>query len=131
MTTRQLPYTAGQMERVTRATGPLPHELPAVVGFQQFARFVSLDPDENRQRFYTLTWQPLLWGGGALVRTWGRVGTRGPQQDRRLPRPRQRSAAGRAADSPAPSPPLPAHRLGLTRPPPARAWHRTTLKQLP
>lgn len=77
MTTRQLPYTAGQMERVTRATGPLPHELPAVVGFQQFARFVSLDPDENRQRFYTLTWQPLLWGGGALVRTWGRVGTRG------------------------------------------------------
>jgi predicted DNA-binding WGR domain protein len=48
-----------------------------VVGFQQFARFERLDPAENVQRFYSLTWQPLLWGGGSLVRTWGRVGTQG------------------------------------------------------
>lgn len=28
----------------------------------------------------TLGWQPLLWGGGALVRTWGRIGTQGQQR---------------------------------------------------
>ncbi|HLZ21988.1 MAG TPA: WGR domain-containing protein [Ktedonobacterales bacterium] len=51
--------------------------LPAVVRFQQYARFERRDPTENVQRFYTLTWQPLLWSGGSLVRTWGRVGTHG------------------------------------------------------
>ena len=40
-------------------------------------RFVSLDPAKNRARFYTITWQPALWGGGALVRRWGRLGGRG------------------------------------------------------
>jgi predicted DNA-binding WGR domain protein len=54
-----------------------PPEPPAVAGFQQFAYFTSIDLEANRQRFYTLTWRPLLWGGGSLVRTWGRVGTYG------------------------------------------------------
>ena len=40
-------------------------------------RFVSLDPAKNRARFYTITWQPALWGGGALVRRWGRLGGQG------------------------------------------------------
>ena len=35
------------------------------------------DPARNRYRFYTLTWQPMLFGGGALLRSWGRIGTRG------------------------------------------------------
>ena len=37
----------------------------------------SLDPAKNRARFYTVTWQPTLWGGGALVRRWGRLGRQG------------------------------------------------------
>ena len=40
-------------------------------------RFVSLDPAKNRARFYTITWQPALWGGGAIVRRWGRLGGQG------------------------------------------------------
>lgn len=51
--------------------------LPAVVAFQQYAHFQSIDLEANRQRFYRLTWRPILWGGGSLVRTWGRVGTHG------------------------------------------------------
>ena len=55
--------------------------------FQADARFISVDPAKNRFRFYALTWQPGLWGGGALIRTWGRIGTNGrsietPYQDR-------------------------------------------------
>jgi predicted DNA-binding WGR domain protein len=48
-----------------------------VASFQAYARFVSVDPARNRYRFYSLTWQPSLWGGGALIRTWGRIGTKG------------------------------------------------------
>jgi hypothetical protein len=43
-------------------------ELPAVVTFQQFARFERVDHAQNCARFYALSWQPLLWSGGALVR---------------------------------------------------------------
>ena len=45
--------------------------------FQAYARLVSVDPAKNRFRFYTMTWQPMLWGGGVLVRNWGRIGTKG------------------------------------------------------
>ena len=45
--------------------------------FQCRVRFVSLDPAKNRARFYTITWQPALWGGGALLRRWGRLGGSG------------------------------------------------------
>ena len=55
-------------------------DLPAVVGFQHYARFARVEPSENCQRFYALSWQPLLWGGGALVRSWGRLGTQGQQR---------------------------------------------------
>jgi predicted DNA-binding WGR domain protein len=55
-------------------------ELPAVVGFRHYARFERVNAEENCQRFYALSWQPLLWGGGALVRTWGRIGTQGQQR---------------------------------------------------
>jgi len=33
-----------------------------------------VDPTRDRDRSYTLTWQPALLGGGALVRCWGRTG---------------------------------------------------------
>ncbi len=41
--------------------------------FTCYVRFVSIDPERDRARFYALTWQPTLWGGGALVRHWGRL----------------------------------------------------------
>jgi predicted DNA-binding WGR domain protein len=65
------------MSAATRV--PRTRELPAVVGFRQYARFERIDRAENCERFYALSWQPLLWGGGALVRTWGRLGTQGQQ----------------------------------------------------
>ena len=40
-------------------------------------RFVSLEPTKNRARFYTLTWQPALWGGGAIAHCWGRLDGQG------------------------------------------------------
>jgi predicted DNA-binding WGR domain protein len=45
--------------------------------FKAYARFVSVDSTTNRFRFYSLTWQPSLWGGGVLTRSWGRIGGRG------------------------------------------------------
>jgi predicted DNA-binding WGR domain protein len=79
-------------------------ELPAVVGFQQYARFESIDPSTNRERFYPLAVQTNLFGDISLVRTWGRIGTNGhslagvfpdrqsaqPVVERLIRRPRQR-----------------------------------------
>ena len=48
-----------------------------LAGFQVYVRFENVDPAENRHRFYDLTWQPTLFGDGALVRTWGRQGQPG------------------------------------------------------
>ena len=48
-----------------------------IVHFNVYAHLVSIDPDRNRYRFYTLAWQPSLFGGGAIVRHWGRIGTKG------------------------------------------------------
>ncbi len=53
---------------------PDPPALAALARFRGRVRFGSVDPARNRARFYTLTWQPALWGGGAIVRTWGRLG---------------------------------------------------------
>ena len=48
-----------------------------LAGFRAYVRFEHVDPAENRHRFYDLTWQPTLFGDGALVRTWGRQGQPG------------------------------------------------------
>ena len=45
--------------------------------FHAYIRFESVDPAENRRRYYDLTWQPTLFGDGALVRTLGRQGQPG------------------------------------------------------
>jgi predicted DNA-binding WGR domain protein len=45
--------------------------------FNVYVYLVSIDPSRNRCRFYTLTWQPSLFEGGAIVRRWGRIGTEG------------------------------------------------------
>ncbi len=54
-----------------------PPIIEEVARFTCQVRFESLAPAKNRARFYTLTWQPALWGGGAIVRAWGRLGGRG------------------------------------------------------
>ncbi len=36
-----------------------------------------IDATRNMQRFYLLSIQPTLFGGAALVRNWGRIGTSG------------------------------------------------------
>ncbi len=48
-----------------------------LAGFQAYVRFENVDAAENRHRFYDLSWQPTLFGDGALVRTWGRQGQPG------------------------------------------------------
>ena len=65
------------------ATAPCPVSTLAdamteeLAGFRAYVRFESSDPAENRHRFYDLSWQPTLFGDGALVRTWGRQGQPG------------------------------------------------------
>lgn len=40
-------------------------------------RLTRRDPERNMARFYVLTLEPTLFGEVALLRTWGRIGTRG------------------------------------------------------
>ena len=47
------------------------------IRFGRYVRLESIDLERNRFRFFTLCWQPTLWNGPALVRTWGRVGAPG------------------------------------------------------
>ena len=62
------------------------------VSFGHVARFVSVDPEQRRFRFYELRWQEPLWGGVALVRAWGRLGTPGRSRATEYP---DRAAAER------------------------------------
>ncbi len=55
-------------------------ELTAVPPFARELRLVSIDAGRNRARFYVLQWQPTIWGGVALVRVWGRIGSPGRAQ---------------------------------------------------
>ena len=80
----RLPRNRGTIERPQqrRARARRRHPIDeaaarTVVRFQAYARLVSVDPAKNRFRFYTMTWQPSLWGGGVLLRNWGRIGTKG------------------------------------------------------
>lgn len=36
-----------------------------------------IDPTRNMRRFYSLAIQPTLFGGASLIRSWGRIGTKG------------------------------------------------------
>lgn len=47
--------------------------------FPETAALVRVDPAANCWRFYHLSLQPDLFGGTALVRQWGRIGTPGRQ----------------------------------------------------
>ncbi len=39
-----------------------------------YVHFESIDPEENRFRFYTITWQKTLWDEWTIRTTWGRMG---------------------------------------------------------
>jgi predicted DNA-binding WGR domain protein len=39
-----------------------------------------IEPEKNMARFYALAVQPTLSGEVSLVRSWGRIGTRGQQK---------------------------------------------------
>ncbi|WP_026398990.1 WGR domain-containing protein [Acetobacter nitrogenifigens] len=45
--------------------------------FPTSASLVRIDPACNAWRYYELTIQPDLFGGAALMRRWGRIGTQG------------------------------------------------------
>lgn len=49
---------------------PLPHQTPAL-------HLRRIDPTRNMRRFYDLSVEHTLFGGVALVRRWGRVGSCG------------------------------------------------------
>jgi len=72
--------TTATLDRPTLIDTPPAEQPEDVAHFREFARFVSRDAEQNRARFYELQWQPTLWGEGALVRTWGRIGTAGQQR---------------------------------------------------
>jgi predicted DNA-binding WGR domain protein len=55
---------------------PAEQLLPAGSG-AAFIHMVSIDPERNRARFYTISWQGDLWGAGTIATTWGRIGGRG------------------------------------------------------
>ena len=59
------------------ACGSVDEHAAVIAAFRAFVRFESIDPAENRRRFYDLLWQPTLFGEGALVRSWGRQGQSG------------------------------------------------------
>jgi predicted DNA-binding WGR domain protein len=54
---------------VRSAVLPTPSSTPLVLK--------SVDPDCNKARFYALSVEPTLFGDTALVRHWGRIGTKG------------------------------------------------------
>jgi len=60
--------------KATDSGRPLPSSAVSLAGFSQGVRLVSVDPTRNRARVYRLAWQPNLWGGGVLIRAWGRIG---------------------------------------------------------
>jgi predicted DNA-binding WGR domain protein len=68
---------------------------PEGVPFAHAVRFVSVDPAKRRFRFYELRLQATLWGGVALVRGWGRLGTPGRTRAAEYP---DRAAATAAAE---------------------------------
>jgi len=45
--------------------------------FPEEAELAHVDPAANCWRFYRLTLQPDLFGGTAVIRHWGRIGTAG------------------------------------------------------
>ena len=87
------PYRSPAIRRLGRSARPRRAVVPRILrdrrhgtvqaaaadaaAFRARVHLTSVDPARNRYRFYSLSWQPLLFGGGALIRSWGRIGTAG------------------------------------------------------
>lgn len=52
-------------------------EILREVTCEKLMRLVKIDPTKNMRRFYELDIQQNLFGGHSVIRTWGRIGTRG------------------------------------------------------
>jgi predicted DNA-binding WGR domain protein len=81
----RVPPGTGRVCRVPCYAGSRVDDPRTVAGFSQSVRFVSVDPLENRFRFYELRWQSDLWRGAALVQAWGRLGTTGQKKAHHYP----------------------------------------------
>ena len=55
------------------------HKAAQLALFPLTARLRRIRPELNEWRFYAMSVQPDLFGGAALVRQWGRIGTMGSQ----------------------------------------------------
>ena len=42
--------------------------------------FHHVDPERNMARFYVLSLMPTLFGETSVIRTWGRIGSRGQEK---------------------------------------------------
>ena len=56
------------------ASATVDEQAARLTAFRAYVRFESRDPEQDRDRYYDLLWQPTLFGEGALVRVWGRRG---------------------------------------------------------
>ena len=63
--------------RPRRRPGRLEAAVITAADFASHLWLAHLDQIHQRQRFYVLTWQPGLFGDGALLRSWGLAGARG------------------------------------------------------
>lgn len=52
-------------------------EILREVTCEKLMRLVKIDPTKNMRRFYELDIQPNLFGGHSVIRSWGRIGTKG------------------------------------------------------
>lgn len=52
-----------------------------------------IDLAQNMRRFYTLSVQPTLFGGAALMRAWGRIGANGQSKMETFDRPEEAGGA--------------------------------------
>ncbi len=81
--------------RASRRITPTAPDLGPVAAFRASVRLISVDPAADRFRFYALAWRPTLWGGFALVQTWGRLD--GPGRSRTTPYASRAEAQGTIA----------------------------------
>jgi predicted DNA-binding WGR domain protein len=81
----RLPVSSASTSPQAQADNPASAASATPGSFESAARFVSVDPAKRRARFYELRLLPTLWGGVALVRAWGRLGTPGRWRAREYP----------------------------------------------
>lgn len=55
----------------------LQSEILREVTCERLMQLLKIDPTKNMRRFYELDIQPNLFGGHSVIRSWGRIGTKG------------------------------------------------------